>query len=66
MILIFSLLQLFKPDGQLKYLDCTKQEVCNWMMFVRCARNYQEQNLAAYQHDGKIYFVSVKVKSHRT
>ncbi|XP_069484896.1 PR domain zinc finger protein 4 isoform X2 [Ambystoma mexicanum] len=29
---------------------------CNWMMFVRKARNPEEQNLVAYPHDGKIYF----------
>ena len=43
------------------YLDCTNQNACNWMMFVRCARSLDEQNLAAYQHNGKVYFVTIKV-----
>ncbi|KAJ1166562.1 hypothetical protein NDU88_006961 [Pleurodeles waltl] len=29
---------------------------CNWMMFVRKARNPNEQNLVAYAHDRMIYF----------
>ncbi|XP_053320899.1 PR domain zinc finger protein 4 isoform X2 [Spea bombifrons] len=34
----------------------TDENECNWMMFVRKARNREEQNLVAYPHDGKIYF----------
>ncbi|KAM4039926.1 PR domain zinc finger protein 4 [Anomaloglossus baeobatrachus] len=34
----------------------TEENECNWMMFVRKARNPDEQNLVAYPHDGKIYF----------
>ncbi|KAE8613362.1 hypothetical protein XENTR_v10007686 [Xenopus tropicalis] len=34
----------------------TDENECNWMMFVRKARNPEEQNLVAYPHDGKIYF----------
>ena len=45
------------------YLDCTNQNACNWMMFVRSARSFDDQNLAAYQHNGKVYFVTIKVLS---
>uniref|UniRef100_A0A6J0UF53 PR domain zinc finger protein 4 n=1 Tax=Pogona vitticeps TaxID=103695 RepID=A0A6J0UF53_9SAUR len=34
----------------------TDENECNWMMFVRKARNREEQNLVAYPHDGKVYF----------
>uniref|UniRef100_A0ACB8FMW0 PR domain zinc finger protein 4 n=1 Tax=Sphaerodactylus townsendi TaxID=933632 RepID=A0ACB8FMW0_9SAUR len=34
----------------------TDENECNWMMFVRKARNREEQNLVAYPDDGKIYF----------
>ncbi|XP_072256258.1 PR domain zinc finger protein 4 isoform X2 [Pyxicephalus adspersus] len=34
----------------------TDENECNWMMFVRKARNPEEQNLEAYPHNGKIYF----------
>uniref|UniRef100_A0A8C8SGH0 PR domain zinc finger protein 4 n=2 Tax=Pelusios castaneus TaxID=367368 RepID=A0A8C8SGH0_9SAUR len=38
------------------YIITTDENECNWMMFVRRARNREEQNLVAYPHDGKIYF----------
>lgn len=31
------------------------------MMFVRLARNQEEQTLVAYQHCGEVYFTTVKV-----
>ncbi|XP_054697726.1 PR domain zinc finger protein 4 isoform X1 [Grus americana] len=44
-------------SGVLEFCIITTDEnECNWMMFVRKARNREEQNLVAYPHDGKIYF----------
>uniref|UniRef100_A0A8C5NMB4 PR/SET domain 4 n=1 Tax=Junco hyemalis TaxID=40217 RepID=A0A8C5NMB4_JUNHY len=44
-------------SGVLEFCVITADEnECNWMMFVRKARNREEQNLVAYPHDGKIYF----------
>ncbi|XP_023441074.1 PR domain zinc finger protein 4 isoform X2 [Dasypus novemcinctus] len=44
-------------SGVLEFCVITTDEnECNWMMFVRKARNREEQNLVAYPHDGKIYF----------
>ncbi|XP_034499297.1 PR domain zinc finger protein 4 isoform X3 [Ailuropoda melanoleuca] len=44
-------------NGVLEFCIITTDEnECNWMMFVRKARNREEQNLVAYPHDGKIYF----------
>ncbi|XP_026963261.1 PR domain zinc finger protein 4 isoform X3 [Sagmatias obliquidens] len=44
-------------SGVLEFCIITTDEnECNWMMFVRRARNREEQNLVAYPHDGKIYF----------
>ncbi|NXK48013.1 PRDM4 protein, partial [Chauna torquata] len=44
-------------NGVLEFCIITADEnECNWMMFVRKARNREEQNLVAYPHDGKIYF----------
>ncbi|XP_037244184.1 PR domain zinc finger protein 4 isoform X3 [Falco rusticolus] len=44
-------------NGVLEFCVITTDEnECNWMMFVRKARNREEQNLVAYPHDGKIYF----------
>uniref|UniRef100_A0A663M5R0 PR/SET domain 4 n=1 Tax=Athene cunicularia TaxID=194338 RepID=A0A663M5R0_ATHCN len=47
----------FYHNGVLEFCIITTDEnECNWMMFVRKARNREEQNLVAYPHDGKIYF----------
>ncbi|XP_075794462.1 PR domain zinc finger protein 4 isoform X1 [Pelodiscus sinensis] len=44
-------------NGVLEFYIITADEnQCNWMMFVRRARNREEQNLVAYPHDGKMYF----------
>ncbi|XP_041440879.1 PR domain 4 L homeolog isoform X1 [Xenopus laevis] len=44
-------------NGVIEFCIITTDETeCNWMMFVRKARNPEEQNLVAYPHDGKIYF----------
>ncbi|XP_074258388.1 PR domain zinc finger protein 4 isoform X4 [Saimiri boliviensis] len=44
-------------NGVLEFCIITTDEnECNWMMFVRRARNREEQNLVAYPHDGKIFF----------
>ncbi|CAH1254237.1 PRDM10 [Branchiostoma lanceolatum] len=53
------LLQVFK-NGKEYYLDTPNEDVCNWMMFVRPARNHAEQNMVAYQYRDKIYFSSTK------
>ena len=50
-------------DGSLELYDRTDEEHSNWMIFVRPARNVSEQNLVAYQDDGHIFFVSLKVIS---
>ncbi|XP_029453139.1 PR domain zinc finger protein 4 [Rhinatrema bivittatum] len=45
--------------GMLEFCIITSDEnACNWMMFVRKARNVAEQNLVAYPHNGKIFFCS--------
>ena len=32
----------------------------NWLRYVNCARNYEEQNLMAYQHEGGIFYRACK------
>ena len=41
-------------------LDATDEGVCNWMMFVRPATCYGEQNLVAYQYGPDIYFTATR------
>lgn len=48
-------------DGYVETMDTLDEEHSNWMIFVRPARTIMEQNLIAYQEDGNIFFVSLKV-----
>ncbi|XP_067901681.1 zinc finger protein PLAG1-like [Heterodontus francisci] len=52
-------LQVLK-DGVKYFLNTPDEESGNWMMFVRPARNLDEQTLVAYQHQGEVYFTTVK------
>ncbi|XP_078593994.1 uncharacterized protein LOC144871909 [Branchiostoma floridae x Branchiostoma japonicum] len=53
-------LKVFSPDGSSLYLDTTDDEVCNWMKFVRPARQGTEQNLVAYQKGTNVFFLTQK------
>ncbi|XP_071823744.1 uncharacterized protein [Apostichopus japonicus] len=46
-------------NSKVKHYLCVKDEdVSNWMMYVKRARKLEEQNLAAHQINGNIYFTS--------
>ena len=47
-------------EGGPGYLDAADESQCNWMMFVRPALTYSEQNLVAYQYGADIYFSSTR------
>ena len=53
-------LQLEKADGSTSYFETGDENKCNWMMFVRPAATFAEQNLVAYQHGQDIYFTVIK------
>ncbi|MBN3312628.1 PRDM9 methyltransferase, partial [Atractosteus spatula] len=38
------------------YIDAKKETHSNWMRYVNCARNEEEQNLVAFQHRGHILY----------
>ena len=38
------------------FLEVVDENKCNWMMFVRPADNYSEQNMVAYQLGHDIYY----------
>jgi len=42
------------------FLDAKDENPRNWMGFVNCARNEQEQNLDVFQYGGNIYYRAVK------
>jgi hypothetical protein len=48
-------------DGTIShFLDAKDENPRNWMGFVNCARNEQEQNLEVFQYGGNIYYRAVK------
>ncbi|CAG5118775.1 unnamed protein product, partial [Candidula unifasciata] len=52
--------QLQGGDQGCEYLDISDENSCNWMMFVRPANVFAQQNMAAFQDKGNIYFVTCK------
>ncbi|KAH9504326.1 PR domain zinc finger protein 10 [Bulinus truncatus] len=57
-------LMLELPDGSFKYFETRDENKCNWMMFVRPAKTFAEQNLVAYQYkDGIFFSVSKLIES---
>ena len=42
------------------FIDGQDPSSSNWMRYVNCARNKEEQNMAAFQHKKKIYYRVVK------
>ena len=41
-------------------MDAGDVTISNWMRFVNCARNEEEQNLLAFQYKGDIYYRTIK------
>nr|XP_015196761.1 PREDICTED: PR domain zinc finger protein 15 [Lepisosteus oculatus] len=49
-------LKVFQKDGAVICFDTANEDDCNWMMLVRPASDYKQQNLNAYQQDDEVYF----------
>ncbi|XP_072326189.1 histone-lysine N-methyltransferase PRDM9-like [Scyliorhinus torazame] len=49
-----------KGKQDFEYIDAKDESNSNWMRFVNCARKEEEQNLVAFQQQGKIYYRSCK------
>ncbi|GJQ78091.1 putative ribosomal small subunit assembly [Trypoxylus dichotomus] len=43
-----------------RLVDAQQVEFSNWLRYVNCARNINEQNLVAFQFEGNLYYRSVK------
>lgn len=54
------ILMLEKENNEYYYFKTSDENKCNWMMFVRPAENFAEQNLVAYQHGQDIFFTVSK------
>ncbi|KAJ8383500.1 hypothetical protein AAFF_G00220170 [Aldrovandia affinis] len=51
---------IFRKKNQFEYIDATQDSHSNWMRYVNCARNEEEQNLVAFQHRGRVLYRSLR------
>ncbi|XP_059387586.1 histone-lysine N-methyltransferase PRDM9 [Carassius carassius] len=47
---------IYKGNNQYTYIDAERDTHSNWMKFVVCSRSEMEQNLVAFQQNGRILF----------
>ncbi|XP_051770174.1 histone-lysine N-methyltransferase PRDM9 isoform X2 [Ctenopharyngodon idella] len=47
---------IYRGNNQYSYIDAERDTHSNWMKFVVCSRNETEQNLVAFQQNGRILF----------
>ncbi|XP_060788579.1 histone-lysine N-methyltransferase PRDM9-like [Neoarius graeffei] len=47
---------IYKYNQSEEYIDAKKETHANWMRYVNCARNNEEQNLVAFQYQGRILY----------
>ncbi|KAF4085648.1 hypothetical protein AMELA_G00097830 [Ameiurus melas] len=47
---------IHKSEQSEKYIDATSELHSNWMRYVNCARNNEEQNLVVFQYRGGILY----------
>ena len=53
--------QIFEDnDKPSHFIDAEDTSTSNWMRYVNCARNEEEQNLLAFQFHGQIYYRTIK------
>ena len=49
--------QVYDTNGEIShFVDGNDSSLANWMRYISCARSEEEQNMAAFQHLGHIYF----------
>ena len=54
-------MQIIENGRVTHVVDARDENHSNWLRFVNCARNEDEQNLVAFQFRGEIYYRSYKV-----
>ncbi|KAJ8281444.1 hypothetical protein GJAV_G00067780 [Gymnothorax javanicus] len=47
---------IYRSERCEEYIDAKRETHSNWMRYVNCARNEEEQNLVAFQHRGSILY----------
>ncbi|XP_012943372.1 PR domain zinc finger protein 10 [Aplysia californica] len=58
-------LMLEHADGERSYFETSDENRCNWMMFVRPAKTFSEQNLVAYQYKQDVFFTVTKLVENK-
>ncbi|XP_033725916.1 histone-lysine N-methyltransferase PRDM9-like [Pecten maximus] len=53
--------QIYENGKPSYFIDAFDKIHANWMRYVNCARNEDEQNMTAYQHKGQIYYRTHRV-----
>lgn len=53
-------MQVYQDSSLAYFIDASDPRYGNWMNFIQCARNKQEQNLKALQHNGCLYFEATR------
>ncbi|XP_058515273.1 histone-lysine N-methyltransferase PRDM7-like, partial [Ochotona princeps] len=53
--------QIAKGMSSHEYVDAKDTSFANWMRYVTCARNDEEQNLVAFQYHGQIFYRTCQV-----
>ncbi|XP_053524268.1 histone-lysine N-methyltransferase PRDM9-like [Artibeus jamaicensis] len=52
-----------KGRNRYEYVDGKDKSWANWMRFVNCARDDEEQNLVAFQYHGQVFYRTCQVTS---
>ncbi|XP_076809052.1 uncharacterized protein LOC143452095 [Clavelina lepadiformis] len=52
--------EIFKNGKVSHYVDGSYTIRSNWLRYINCARNLDEQNAEAFQHRDKLYYLAVK------
>ncbi|XP_071964787.1 uncharacterized protein [Antedon mediterranea] len=52
--------QIHKDGKRSHFVDGQKENKSNWMRYVNCARNENEQNLVSFQYQSQIYYRTFK------
>ncbi|KAJ8371979.1 hypothetical protein AAFF_G00298010 [Aldrovandia affinis] len=47
---------IYRSKRCVDYIDARRETHSNWMRYVNCARNEEEQNLVAFQYRGSILY----------
>ena len=59
-LFFFDMIKVCKEDGSLAYYIDGLSETENWMKFINCARNNEEQNLVLIQDGEQLFYESCR------